>query len=139
MKIYFAGSIRGGRDRVELYHQLIVYLGKYGTVLTEHIGNPNITSNGENLDKKEIFDRDVRWMDESDVVIAEVTTNSLGVGYELGRADELGKPVLCLYCIENGDNLSAMIGGNMAFKVSDYTDIESAFRAIDGFFAGLPS
>jgi nucleoside 2-deoxyribosyltransferase len=137
MKIYFAGSIRGGRDRVELYHRLIVYLGRYGTVLTEHVGNPNITARGENLESKEIFDRDAGWMDESDVVIAEVTTSSLGVGYELGRAEALGKPVLCLHCSTDENGLTAMIAGNNTFRVSEYSDIDSAFRAIDKFFADI--
>jgi hypothetical protein len=37
-KIYFAGSIRGGRDDLALYQRLIAYLQSLGTVLTEHIG-----------------------------------------------------------------------------------------------------
>lgn len=42
MKIYFAGSIRGGRKDAGLYKKIIDYLGKYGEVLTEHIGNKKI-------------------------------------------------------------------------------------------------
>ena len=34
-KIYFAGSIRGGRDDRYLYESLISYLGSIGEVLTE--------------------------------------------------------------------------------------------------------
>ena len=37
IKIYFAGSIRGGREDKILYSQIIENLKKYGTVLTEHI------------------------------------------------------------------------------------------------------
>jgi hypothetical protein len=37
-KIYFAASIRGGRDDVELYRELINYMQTFGNVLTEHIG-----------------------------------------------------------------------------------------------------
>lgn len=36
-EIYFAASIRGGRDDVALYSELIKHLGKYGKVLTEHL------------------------------------------------------------------------------------------------------
>ena len=39
MKIYFAGSIRGGRVDVGLYHRLIEYLKQNRTVLTEHVGD----------------------------------------------------------------------------------------------------
>ncbi len=60
MKIYFAGSIRGGRDDQELYNALIAELQKYGTVLTEHIGDKALTGMGETKrTDKEIFDRDM--------------------------------------------------------------------------------
>lgn len=44
MKIYFAGSIRGGRDDQAIYQQIIKLLANYGTVLTEHFGNPGLTA-----------------------------------------------------------------------------------------------
>ena len=37
-KIYFCGSIRGGRDDAEIYARIIKYLQAYGQVLTEHVG-----------------------------------------------------------------------------------------------------
>ena len=80
MKIYFAGSIRGGRDDQELYMRLIQELGKYGTVLTEHIGDKTLSALGESVDEKFIFERDMQWVGEADVVVAEVSTPSLGVG-----------------------------------------------------------
>ena len=43
-KIYFAGSIRGGRDDKEIYAQMIAYLNKYGTILTEHVADQKLTS-----------------------------------------------------------------------------------------------
>ena len=46
MKIYFAGSIRGGRDDKELYLEIINLLGKYGKVLTEHIGDKTLSAMG---------------------------------------------------------------------------------------------
>ncbi len=38
-KLYFAGSIRGGREDAALYRRIIQELGKYGDVLTEHVGD----------------------------------------------------------------------------------------------------
>ena len=38
MKIYFAGSIRGGREEEETYLKFIEHLATYGQVLTEHVG-----------------------------------------------------------------------------------------------------
>ncbi len=137
MKIYFAGSIHGGRGDVEWYHKMIGYLAKHGTVLTEHLGNPNITSNGENLPPKHIFQRDVKWLTESDAVVAEVTTPSLGVGYELGLSEFLKKPTLCLYRTGKGRSLTSMVLGNGKLTVREYDTLETAFRHIDEFFASL--
>lgn len=46
-KIYFAGSISGGRDEATVYVDIIKYLAKYGRVLTEHIGDQAMTQMGE--------------------------------------------------------------------------------------------
>ncbi|MEN8118427.1 MAG: nucleoside 2-deoxyribosyltransferase, partial [Bacteroidota bacterium] len=112
MKIYFAGSIRGGRADAALYLQIIEYLKSFGEVLTEHIGDPGLTDLGDDgPTDKYIHDRDLEWLEESDVLVAEVTTVSMGVGYEIGRAVEAGKKVLCLFRPDSGKNLSAMIAG----------------------------
>ena len=89
MKIYFAGSIRGGRDDADLYLQIIDHLRQYGEVLTEHVGDKNLKLLGEDgLTDDYIHKRDLEWVLESDVLVAEVSTASLGVGYEIGRAIE---------------------------------------------------
>uniref|UniRef100_A0A8C2Y0N5 2'-deoxynucleoside 5'-phosphate N-hydrolase 1 n=1 Tax=Capra hircus TaxID=9925 RepID=A0A8C2Y0N5_CAPHI len=51
---------------------------------------------------KLIHDRDLAWLQQADVVVAEVTQPSLGVGYELGWAVALHKPVLCLFHPKSG-------------------------------------
>src|ERR1043165_3643736 len=97
MTIYFAGSISGGRGDQAIYEQIITLLKDHGTVLTEHFGNPNLTSSGEDLGDRVIHDRDIDWLRQADVLGAEVTPPSLGVGYEIGRAVEWGTRVVCLH------------------------------------------
>ncbi|XP_067841330.1 5-hydroxymethyl-dUMP N-hydrolase isoform X3 [Heptranchias perlo] len=100
LRIYFCGSIRGGRQDVEIYSRIIGYLRKFGKVLTEHIGNPMLNEKGEDAVKtgdKYIHDRDLEWLQEADVIVAEVTQPSLGVGYEIGRAMAMNKKILCLF------------------------------------------
>ena len=46
LKVYFAGSIRAGRNDSQLYHKILKLLQKYGTVLTEHVGDPNMDEKG---------------------------------------------------------------------------------------------
>ncbi len=134
MKIYFAGAIRGGRNDVDLYIKLINHLKKYGEVLTEHIGERNLTAKGEK-DKTEEFihNRDMNWLLEADVMVAEVTTPSLGVGYEIGRAVMDKKKVLCLYREQKGTRLSAMIRGCKDVKTNNYVDFDEAIKYIDEF------
>lgn len=134
MKIYFAGSIRGGREDAALYLQIIEYLKNYGEVLTEHIGDPNLTDLGDDgPTDRYIHNRDLAWLQSADVLVAEVTTVSMGVGYEIGRAVESGKKVLCLFRPESGKNLSAMIAGCPDLELVNYRDLNEAKMAIDEF------
>ena len=121
LKIYFAGSIRGGREDADLYFQIINELKKYGTVLTEHVGDDSIRKTGEqDAPEKYIHDRDLDWIQASDLVIAEVTVPSLGVGYEIASAINLEKPVYCFFNTSSDRSLSAMIRGSGNVTVIDY-------------------
>ena len=135
MQIYFAGAIRGGRQDVSIYHTMLTHLQTHAEVLTEHVGNKALSNGGEHdLSDDRIHARDVAWLGECDAVVAEVTTPSLGVGYELGIADTMGKPVLCLFEVSNsGFRLSAMLSGNPKTTVVRYQELDEAIEAIDQF------
>ena len=136
--IYFAGSIRGGRNNQALYLKIIDHLRQYGTVLTEHIGDAQLTASGETGPSDSyIFERDMDWLRSSEIIVAEVTTPSLGVGYELGMAEALGKKVLCLYRKSEGKRLSAMIGGNDFYDIFEYEDLEELKGRMDGYFENV--
>ncbi len=134
MKIYFAGSIRGGREDANLYLQIIEYLKLFGEVLTEHVGDPNLTSKGDDgPTDKYIHDRDLEWLQSAAILVAEVTTVSMGVGYEIGRAVESGKKILCLFRPDSGNNLSAMISGCPSLILVNYQTLEEAKSHISEF------
>ena len=66
MKIYFAGSIRGGREDAKLYKKIINHILCHGEVLTEHVGNDSLTRQGENKNSdKFIYDRDIALPDRA--------------------------------------------------------------------------
>ena len=135
MKIYFAGSIRGGRYDKDLYKELITHLQTYGEVLSEHIGDIELSSYGENnLTDREIHDRDMEWLMDSDLIVAEVTNPSLGVGYEIGRAVHSKKRVLYLYRPQDNKRISAMIAGCPHIFVQKYDTADEGKKAIDDFF-----
>ncbi|XP_031203430.1 2'-deoxynucleoside 5'-phosphate N-hydrolase 1 isoform X2 [Mastomys coucha] len=88
-----------------------------------------------------IHEQDLAWLQQADVVVAEVTQPSLGVGYELGRAVALGKPILCLFRPQSGRVLSAMIRGaadGSRFQVWDYEEGEVETMLDRYFQAHLP-
>ena len=134
MKIYFAGAIRGGRDETDIYNNIITYLSSKAEVLTDHVGSSELMTIGEtNRSDREIFMRDMEWLQSTDLVIAEVTTPSLGVGYELGIAEKLKIPALCLYRPIKGKRLSAMISGNEKFNCQAYQALDDAKVHINKF------
>ena len=137
MKIYFAGAIRGGREDAAVYLELVELLRQYGTILTEHVADGKLTSLGETSDDRAIHDRDLAWLKESDCLVAEVTTPSLGVGFEIGKATEWGKHVLCLFRPVHGRSLSALVAGSDAVTVREYQDLNDAEGIFQDFFGGL--
>mgnify|MGYP002622278698 CR=1 FL=1 len=134
MKIYFAGSIRGGRADKDIYYEIIELLKTHGTVLTEHVGN---LDSGEDVPFEEIYQRDVEWLTGSDAIVAEITQPSLGVGYEIGKAEALGKPILTLYRSIPDRSVSPMIAGNSTFQTHSYTNVSELTHIFDDFFAAL--
>jgi nucleoside 2-deoxyribosyltransferase len=137
MKIYFAGSIRGGRDDAALYQRIITLLSKYGEVLTEHVGSDGLTPTGEDdLSDEEIYARDMAWLMEADAVVSEVSTPSLGVGYEIASAEAAGKPALCLHRRGSGRRLSAMLAGNPALQCVSYEKPEELETILNEFLRG---
>ncbi len=120
--VYFAASISGGRDDAAVYAEVVAILRRHATVLTEHVAAPLKVTGEEGISDREIHDRDLAWLSAADVLVAEVTVPSLGVGYEIARALELGKPVLCAVREVPGRRLSAMIAGAPGVELVTYRD-----------------
>lgn len=133
-KVYFAGSIRGGRIDAGLYARMIRYIQKTDIVLTEHIGNPDLNLKEQGKRDVEIYEEDMAWLRESDVVIAECTCPSLGVGYELAYAEKIGKPCHIFYD-RTKTHLSAMLTGNSYFQIHPYDEEDHIFQTIDEILA----
>lgn len=112
LKVYFACSIRGGGD-TSLYQSIVDAIKLAGgEVISEVFVHDAINYGGSPLPADEIYKRDTEMIQSCDVVIAEVTNPSLGVGYELAYAEHLQRPILCLFKKDAANKLSAMIAGN---------------------------
>ena len=134
MKIYFAGSVRGGREKRKEFEEVISKLKEFGKVLTEHISDPEIEKFEYHQTDREIYEQDINWLRNSDVMVAEVSILSIGVGYEIGYADAMEKRVICLYDLNSEKQLSAMIRGNSKIEILEYTDINEALKRLEKLF-----
>lgn len=131
MKIYFAGSIRGGRVDATLYRRMIDYMKGMGhIVLTEHVGSSNLCLEEQGHTDAAIYLQDTAWLRESDVVVAECTCPSLGVGYELAYAEAHNIPVHVFYC-QPRCALSAMLKGNDYFSIHPYESEGEIFTTLE--------
>ena len=130
MKVYFAGAIRGGREKVYDYEKMVKQFEKCGEeVLTKHVANPNISVKGENVSFKDIYERDIKWLKECDMVFADITIPSLGVGYELAYAESLGKIIYAVY--EENANVSGFLRGNEKINFFTYNSIDEVINLIN--------
>ena len=134
-KIYFAGSIRGGRVDADLYRRIIDYIQRTDVVLTEHVGSSDLclTEQGRERDAR-IYNQDTAWLRESDMLIGECTCPSLGVGYELAYAESHGIPCHIFYD-RTKTQLSAMLTGNPYFNIHPYSTEDEIYPLLDQILA----
>ena len=111
MKIYFACSITGGREEQTIYEELVDFIQSLGHIVNNAIiSKKDILINDRDICPEEIYSRDTTWIMDSDVIIAEVSTPSHGVGYEIAYGLSKGKHILCCYL--GNKSVSKMILGN---------------------------
>ena len=111
MNVYFACSITGGRQDEAIYQKLVDTLHEAGhEVPTALLAGAEVVQLEGIVQADDIYARDTAWIRGCDLLLAEVSTPSHGVGYEIGYALSLDKPVLCLH--HANARVSKMILGN---------------------------
>ena len=138
MNIYFACSITGGREFESVYQAIVMALVQDGhQVPTAHLAESGVGAMEAILEPLTVYTRDVDWIRASDTLIAEVSVPSHGVGYEIGFALGIGKPVLALY--QQGRKVSKMISGNpdANLQVKAYENSAEAVGMIRGFLTTI--
>ena len=131
MNIYFCGSMTGSQEKMDDYKKLIDSLENYGNVLNKFVGEKIVNS-----DAKYIYNRDVDNLKHANVLIADVTIISTGVGFELGYADNLNIKTLVIYD-ENKKLPSSLILGNSNFTIKSYKNLEEAKEIIANFMKNV--
>ena len=117
MTIYLACTVRGDRGAVEGLRTLVAALERAGhTVLTKHLLEDNVDAAETALSERAVYERDIAWLEACDILIAEASGSSFGVGFEvgyvLGRSDRTHQRVVLLYRADRRDQISRLIAGN---------------------------
>lgn len=139
MIIYCAGPMRGNTTYHENYSEIVRVVESLGhTALSEKSSKFSSTVL---LSDKQIYTRDVKWIDGSKIMIAEVSGPSLGVGFEISYALFVKKiPVLAVYH-SNAGQISSMISGcpNPLLQLKKFSDIDDLTSSIKKFIASNES
>ena len=137
MIIYCAGPIRGELKYQKFYKEIVEFLTlRHHTPLSEL--HPDFKASIP-LNDKQIFTRDVKWLSRSNIVIAEVSGPSLGVGFEIAYAlYHLKIPVLAV-AHQDAKNISAMISGcdSKLLTVSRYDHVEDLQKILSNFIEDI--
>jgi hypothetical protein len=138
MRIYFACSITGGRRNETVYQAIVAALQAAGhEVPTAVLARSEVMDLEAVIKPEDVYTRDFGWLKSSQALVAEVSTPSHGVGYEICTGLALGIPVLC--CYRQGETVSKMILGNTSanLQVKKYKTSEEAVEMVEAFLAGI--
>jgi nucleoside 2-deoxyribosyltransferase len=145
MKIYLACTVRGDRSGVAAGRTICQRLQQYRhEVLTTHLLADDVNDAEGLLSEQQVYTRDLEWLSACDVLVAEASGSSYGVGFEvgyvLGRARQTGQRVVLLYDTARRSAVSRLIVGNCdeACTTIGYSSLDELAEFIEGLF-GRPA
>lgn len=140
MDIYLACTVRGDRGGVATARAIAGRLQARGhTVVTTHLLDDDVETAEAALSERDVYERDVRWLDACGLVVAEASGSTYGVGFEvgyvLGRSAGSGQRVLLVYDAARHARVSRLIAGNTHpnCTVHAYRDIDDLTQFLDRF------
>jgi len=143
MRLYLACTIRGNRDALAVVRALCDRLEHHGhEVITRRFLDDDADAKEGQLTEREVFERDIAWLDACDALVAEASGSSYGVGFEvgyvLGRAERTGQQVFLLYDEARRPRISRMIPGaaHAACVRFGYRTTDEVVRFVDERFGG---
>src|SRR5262249_13964261 len=113
----FACTVRGDRTGILAGRAVCERLRQHGhDVLTSHLLADDVEAAEARLAEEEVYRRDIDWLSQCDVLVAEASGSSygvgFGVGYVLGRARETAQRVVLVYDRARRSSISRLITGN---------------------------
>jgi 2'-deoxynucleoside 5'-phosphate N-hydrolase len=142
MRIYLACTVRGDRGGVAAGRAIGERLQALGhEVLTMHLLADGVDEAESALPEADVFRRDLSWLEGCDVLVAEASGSSYGVGFEVGyvlsRAERTGQRVIVLCNAARRHVVSRVITGNRDPNCTTviYASVEELIAFIDRRFA----
>jgi nucleoside 2-deoxyribosyltransferase len=114
VKIYFGFTVAGDRSSVEVAKRIVTLLEAMGhDVLTKHLVRDDAWEQDRLISSQDVYNRDMKWLQECDCLIAEVSGSSFGLGFETGYLlASTSKKVVLFYRRELEKKISLLITGN---------------------------
>ena len=139
MNVYLACTVRGDRGALAAARHVAARLEQSGhTVLTSHLLEDGVDAAESALTERDVFDRDMAWLGSADVLIAEASGSSFGVGFEVGYSLGVGRRVLLLYDAQRRTQVSRLIVGNAHPRCTTYgyTGSDDLLQTVEAFLCG---
>jgi 2'-deoxynucleoside 5'-phosphate N-hydrolase len=140
VRVYLACTVRGSRDGVAAARVIASRLEARGhEVMTAHLLRDDVDSAEAAVGDEAVFSRDLEWLERCDLLVAEASGSSYGVGFEVGyitgRAAVTGQSVLVLYDEARKPALSRFIPGykDKAGCAIGYTSLDDLALAVDRY------
>ena len=136
MKIYFGFTVAGDRSTLDTARTVVGWLERKGhEVLTRHLVSDNAWEADRAISAQEVYSRDMGWLEQCDLFIAEVSGCSFGLGFETGYLlGATSKKVILLYRRELEKTVSLLITGNAHANCTllPYANVEEVQQFIIG-------
>lgn len=114
MKIYFGFTVAGDRSSIGAARRVVELLESLGhDVLTRHLVDDDAWEADRRISAQDVYRRDLAWLEQCELFIAEVSGSSFGLGFETGYLlGATNKRVILLYRRELEQKVSLLIRGN---------------------------
>jgi hypothetical protein len=134
MKIYFGFTVAGDRSGIDTARKVVHQLEEMGhDVLTRHLVGDNAWEADRSVSPQEVYQRDMAWLGQCELFIAEVSGSSFGLGFETGyMLGATSKKVVLLYRRDVEQRISLLITGNAHPNCTlvPYANVEEAMRFV---------
>src|ERR1700692_2191895 len=136
MKIYFGFTVAGDRSAIDTARKVVQLLEDLGhQVLTRHLVDDDAWDADRRISAQDVYRRDMAWLEQCEIFIAEVSGSSFGLGFEAGYLlGATNKRVILLYLRELEHKVSLLIRGNLHANCTlvPYAAVEEAEEVING-------